>query len=155
MQYILAEALSSHCDNCPPCLSGRPPPPLGDAASPHLSHRSRGLTAPHSRNGSPVRGEGGDVSRQGKGSDVGSGRVGCQQTHPGAPAGVPETRPVPPPQRGSSEQLRGLSCVLTRLQIFLHVPGRPPQPSLNRRPHLSPCSATGLLLLSSTVTDRG
>lgn len=22
MQYILAEALSSHCDNCPPCLSG-------------------------------------------------------------------------------------------------------------------------------------
>lgn len=52
-----------------------------------------------------------------------------QQTHPREQTGVPETRPaVPHPlaAEGSFPAAAWLSRILTRLQIFLHVPGRSP-----------------------------
>lgn len=66
MQYILAEALSSHCDNCPPCLSVRPPPPSGPAA-PFVTPRPRAPdSASAQRLPAPLR-EGEDLPPAGKG----------------------------------------------------------------------------------------
>lgn len=74
MQYILAEALSSHCDNCPPCLSGRPPPPRRRRAAPFVTPRPRAPgSAPAQRLPAPRRRGGGAAPRGGDGSGRGFG----------------------------------------------------------------------------------
>lgn len=86
MQYILAEALSSHCDNCPPCLSGRPPPPRRRRAAPFVTPRPRAPgSAPAQRLPAPRRrGGGGSCAPRGRrvwprvwGESAGYGLSGC------------------------------------------------------------------------------